>query len=59
MAQTTGEEEFPRIRDDNCCMCGLGVIRLQTHLPEAHVLYASFTNEVRHPLKELTSSSWS
>ena len=37
------DKEFNK---DNCCMCGVGTLRLQTGIPEEDILYVSFQNKV-------------
>ena len=46
MAHPTVEDDFPRVVNDNCCMSGLGTIRLRSQIPESQVLYVSYENEV-------------
>lgn len=31
---------------DNCCLCGVGSIKLQTNLKEEDILFVTFENEV-------------
>lgn len=41
------EEGFPRVWKDNCCMSGLGTLRLQSQLKESSIKYITYENEVK------------